>query len=139
MPRWAASQQDAAETAKSGAACSFASTGAGVEHGVLGKVIQFTYSAYSYASQEAAMQIISATDLARNTREVLDKVVTGGEVVAIERNHALIAQIGPAERTMTATQALTGLPLPILTAAQGAAWLEDSLQGFDDAVPNPWA
>ena len=85
------------------------------------------------------MQTISATDLARNTREVLDKVVTGGEVVAIERNHALIAQIGPADRTMTATQALAGLPLASLTAAQGAAWLEDSRQGFDDAVPNPWA
>jgi antitoxin (DNA-binding transcriptional repressor) of toxin-antitoxin stability system len=43
------------------------------------------------------MQTISATELARNTREVLDRVVTGGEVVAIERNHALIAQIGPAD------------------------------------------
>lgn len=70
-----------------------------VEHGVLGKVIQFTYRAHSCANQEAAMQTISATDLARNTREVLVKVVTG----------------------------------------QGAAWLEDSRQGFDDAVPNPWA
>jgi antitoxin (DNA-binding transcriptional repressor) of toxin-antitoxin stability system len=85
------------------------------------------------------MQTINATELARNTREVLDKVVTGGEVVAIERNHALIAQIGPADRTMTAAQALSGLPLPILTATQAAAWLEDSRQGFDDAVPNPWA
>jgi hypothetical protein len=37
------------------------------------------------------MQTVSATDLARNTREILDKVVSGGETVAIERNHTMIA------------------------------------------------
>ena len=33
------------------------------------------------------MQTISATELARNTREILDRVATQGETVAIERNH----------------------------------------------------
>jgi hypothetical protein len=33
------------------------------------------------------MQTISATDLARNTREILDKIASQGETVAIEGNH----------------------------------------------------
>jgi hypothetical protein len=50
----------------------------------------------------------------------------------------LIAKIVPAEPSMTAAQALTGLPPPMLTAAQAAAWLSDSRQAFDDTVRNPW-
>jgi antitoxin (DNA-binding transcriptional repressor) of toxin-antitoxin stability system len=84
------------------------------------------------------MQTISATDLARNTREILDKVANQGEAVAIERNRALIAQIVPPERTMTAAQALAGLR-PMLTPEQAAAWLADSKGDFDDAVRDPWA
>jgi antitoxin (DNA-binding transcriptional repressor) of toxin-antitoxin stability system len=85
------------------------------------------------------MQTISATDLARNTREVLDKVASGGETVAIERNHTMIAQIVPPQRTMTASQALAGLALPVLTLAQATAWLKDSKEDFGDAVRDPWA
>ena len=85
------------------------------------------------------MQTISATELARNTREVLDRVTNRNETVAIERNHALIAKIVPAEPVMTAAQALAGLPLPMLTATQAGAWLIDSQEGFDEAVRNPWA
>ena len=85
------------------------------------------------------MQTISATDLARNTREVLDKVASGGETVAIERNHTLIAQIVPPVRTMTASQALAGLTMPMLTPTQASAWLKDSRQDFSDAVRDPWA
>lgn len=40
------------------------------------------------------MYTVTATALARNTREILDKVASGGETVAtIERNHTLIAQL----------------------------------------------
>jgi len=85
------------------------------------------------------MQTISATDLARNTREVLDQVASRGETVVIERNHTVIAQIVPPERTMTASQALAGLALPVLTPAQAIAWLRDSKEGFGDAVLDPWA
>ena len=90
------------------------------------------------------MLTISATDLARNTREILDKVASRGETVAIERNHTLIAQLMPPQRTMTATQALDGLALPMLTRAQANAWLKDSREeeskeAFDDAVRDPWA
>jgi antitoxin (DNA-binding transcriptional repressor) of toxin-antitoxin stability system len=84
------------------------------------------------------MQTITATDLARHTREVLDRVAARGESVAIERNHMMIARIVPPERAMTANQALVGLNLPLLTPEQGRAWLEDSRQGFDDRVRDPW-
>jgi antitoxin (DNA-binding transcriptional repressor) of toxin-antitoxin stability system len=90
------------------------------------------------------MQTITATELARNTRAVLDTVASRGETVAIERNQTLIAQIIPPQRTMTASQALAGLALPglafpILTPAQATAWLKDSKDGFGDAVRDPWA
>jgi len=85
------------------------------------------------------MQTISATDLARNTREVLDRVVSQGETVDIERNHTLIAQITPPARTMTAAQALAGLTFATLTPAQGKAWLKDSQEDFNNAVLDPWA
>ena len=71
--------------------------------------------------------------------------------MAIERNHTLIAQIMPPQRTMTATQALAGLALPMLTLAlaQANAWIKDSREEdskaehnkerFGDAVRDPWA
>ena len=85
------------------------------------------------------MQTISATDLARNTREILDRVASRGETVAVERNNTLIAQIVPPVHTMTALQALAGLMPPMLTMAQAAAWLKDSKEDFGDAVRDPWA
>jgi antitoxin (DNA-binding transcriptional repressor) of toxin-antitoxin stability system len=89
--------------------------------------------------QKAFMQTISATELARNTREVLDKVVSLGEIVAIERNSVTIAQIMPSQRSMTAVQALAGLSFAPLSAAQAAAWLADSKADFNNAVRDPWA
>ena len=85
------------------------------------------------------MKTISATDLARNTREILDKVASGGETVTILRNHTMIAQIVPLQRIMTASQALAGLGLPMLTLEQATAWLKDSKEDFGDAVRDPWA
>jgi antitoxin (DNA-binding transcriptional repressor) of toxin-antitoxin stability system len=88
------------------------------------------------------MQTISATELARNTSKILDRVISGGESVAVERNRAVIAQIIPAARTMTAAQALSGLE-PGLSTEQAAAWLRDSKEEFgdkfDQAVRDPWA
>ena len=85
------------------------------------------------------MQTITATELTRNTREILDRVATRGETVTIERNHTLIAQIMPPQRTMTAAQALAGLTFPILTPQQASAWLHESKEGFGDTVRDPWA
>jgi antitoxin (DNA-binding transcriptional repressor) of toxin-antitoxin stability system len=72
------------------------------------------------------MRAISATDLARNTREILDQVAAQGETVVIERNHTIVAQIVPAQRTMTASQALAGLGPLMLTPEQAVAWLKDN-------------
>jgi len=85
------------------------------------------------------MQTVSATDLARNTRHILDQVASRGECVMVERNHTVVAQIGPPERSMTAAQALAGLPYPMLTPAQASAWLADSKPDFTDGVRDPWA
>lgn len=85
------------------------------------------------------MQTITATELARNTREILDKVASRGETVVIERNHTMVAQIMPPQQTMTASQALAGLTLPVLTLAQATAWLKDSKGDFGDGVRDPWA
>ncbi len=84
------------------------------------------------------MRTISGTDLARHTREILDNVASHGETVVIERNHTVIAQIVPPERTMTASQALAGLAMPVLTPQQAAAWLEDSKGEFDNSMSDPW-
>lgn len=83
------------------------------------------------------MEKVSATELARHTREILDRVFGLGETIAVERNNALIAQILPAERTMTAEQALSGFR-PTLTSRQGGQWLKDSKEAMDDRVRNPW-
>lgn len=84
------------------------------------------------------MHTVSAADLARNTHEILDKVACGGETVAVERNHTVIAHIVPLTHAMTATQALAGLTLPMLTQTQASAWFKDSRQDFGDEVRDPW-
>jgi antitoxin (DNA-binding transcriptional repressor) of toxin-antitoxin stability system len=85
------------------------------------------------------MQAISATDLARNTREILDRVSSQGETVAIQRNQTLIAQIVPTRRTMSAAQAIEGLGQSMLTPKQANTWLTDSKEQFSEAVRDPWA
>lgn len=84
------------------------------------------------------MQTISATELARNTREILDKVAGSGESLAIERNQTTIAQITPFERTMTASQALDGFSWPTLTPDQADSWLKASRAEFGESVRDPW-
>ncbi len=87
------------------------------------------------------MQIISASDLARKTSAILERILTG-ETVSVVRNRTEIAHIVPAKRAMTAAQAIAGLEGK-LTLAQGDSWLQDSRtefdQGeFDEEVPDPW-
>ncbi|RFO98338.1 antitoxin of toxin-antitoxin stability system [Rhodoferax lacus] len=85
------------------------------------------------------MPTISATELTRNTREILDRFFKRGETVTIERNHTLIAQIMPLQKTLTAAQAFAGLTFPALTAVQAKTWLKDSREGFSDTVSDLWA
>jgi len=82
------------------------------------------------------MQTISASDLARNTSAILERVLLG-ETVRVLRNRTEIAHIVPARRTMTAAQAIARIR-GLLTPAQGEAWLRDSLGDFDQEVHDPW-
>ncbi len=83
------------------------------------------------------MQKVSATDLARNTREILDRVASRGETMAIERNNVTIATITPPQHAMTASQALSGFQI-MLTPKQAADWQKDSKGDFDQAIADPW-
>jgi hypothetical protein len=84
------------------------------------------------------MQTISATELTRNTRAILDTVATRGEMIAVERNHVTIARIVPPELTMNARQALAELR-PTLTPGQADAWLAERNATLDETVRDPWA
>lgn len=84
------------------------------------------------------MQTISATDLARRTREVLDKVATQGASFIVERNEVVIARITPDAPRMTAMEALADLEGD-LTPEEADAWLKDSRGDFDESVRDPWA
>jgi hypothetical protein len=83
------------------------------------------------------VETISATDLARNTRMILDSVMQRGATIAVERNHITIACIVPPAPTMTASQALADLR-PTLTPQQASAWLVERAD-LDDTVRDPWA
>lgn len=83
------------------------------------------------------MGTITATELARSTRDVLDRVAAHGETVVIERNNVPIARIVPPERVTTAARLLARLR-PLLEPAEGAQWLKDSRGRFDETVRDPW-
>ena len=82
------------------------------------------------------MQTISASDLARNTSAILERILLG-ETVHVLRNRTEIAHIVPARRTMTVAQAIAGLEGG-LSPAEGESWLKDSRDEFDEEVRNPW-
>jgi antitoxin (DNA-binding transcriptional repressor) of toxin-antitoxin stability system len=84
------------------------------------------------------MLLISATDLARRTREILDKVVIQGATIVVERNQRVIARIAPEVPHMTASAALAGLGGGLSTE-EADAWLKDSRENFDETVRDPWA
>jgi antitoxin (DNA-binding transcriptional repressor) of toxin-antitoxin stability system len=70
------------------------------------------------------MPAITATELARDTRQILDRVASG-ERFDVLRHQAAVARLVPAQRTMTAEQAFEGLQ-PMLTPRDAAAWAKDS-------------
>ncbi|MCL2161276.1 MAG: type II toxin-antitoxin system Phd/YefM family antitoxin [Betaproteobacteria bacterium] len=82
------------------------------------------------------MLVISATDLARRTREVLDKVVIHGATVVVERNQRVIARIAPEVPHITASAALAGLE-GVLPPEEADAWLRDIRGNFDETVRDP--
>jgi antitoxin (DNA-binding transcriptional repressor) of toxin-antitoxin stability system len=84
------------------------------------------------------MQVISATALARRTREVLDKVAIHGATIIVERNDVVIARIVPETPRMTAMEAFADLGGD-MTPTEADAWLKASRGDFDESVRDPWA
>ncbi len=86
------------------------------------------------------MQTVSATELARNLRAVLDAVEFRGEEIAVVRNQHPIARIVPGAPRMTALEAMADL-YRTLPEGAGATWLDDSRQvgtNMLDEVNDPW-
>ncbi|MBU2602231.1 MAG: type II toxin-antitoxin system Phd/YefM family antitoxin [Actinobacteria bacterium] len=89
------------------------------------------------------MRTITATELARNLREVLDRLAIEGEEIIVVRNHRQVARILPGPGHQTALEAMADL-YRTLPAEAGAGWLADSrdLPGtgaLDDELRDPWA
>ncbi|HXE30212.1 MAG TPA: hypothetical protein VN515_00265 [Terriglobales bacterium] len=90
------------------------------------------------------MHTLTATELARNLSQVLDRLAAGqDDEVVIERNQRPIARLVPALPRQTAMDVLGGLyrTLPDEAAAsweadiRGVSWKDDRLQGD---TPDPW-
>jgi antitoxin (DNA-binding transcriptional repressor) of toxin-antitoxin stability system len=89
------------------------------------------------------MRTITATELARNLRRVLDRLAIEGEDIVIERNHEQVARLVPGPARQTALEAMADLyrTLPEVAAA---TWEADSRRGrwkgsrLDKGVRDPW-
>lgn len=89
------------------------------------------------------MRTITATDLARNLRSVLDRLAVEREEIVIERNHRPVARLLPGPGQQNALEAMADLyrTLPE-DAARG--WVEEGRGGpgartLDDEGRDPWA
>ncbi len=71
------------------------------------------------------MRTVTATELARNLREVLDRLTLEGQEIIVERNHRQVARILPGRGHQTALEAMADL-YRTLPAEAGTGWLADS-------------
>lgn len=88
------------------------------------------------------MRTITATELARNLREILDRLSREGEDVVVERNNREVARITPVPARQTALEALGDLYRTLAEDA-AAGWAEEARRAFDertaaDEVRDPW-
>lgn len=85
------------------------------------------------------MQTVTATNLARNFRTMLDRVEFRHEELLIMRNNHPVARIIPGPATMTADEAFADL-YRTLPEEAGRDWLADSRRDGDrdGEVRNPW-
>ena len=88
------------------------------------------------------MKTITATELARNLRQVLDRLAAGGEEIVVKRNHQMVARILPGTARQTALEAMADL-YRTLPEHAAAGWVESGRKTFasklDKAVRDPWA
>jgi hypothetical protein len=71
------------------------------------------------------MRTITATELARNLRQVLDSLASEPEEIIIERNRRQIGRLLPGPGSMTALEAMADL-YRTLPEKAGQDWLKDS-------------
>ena len=71
------------------------------------------------------MQTITATELARNLCQVLDRLAVEQSEIVIERNHQPVGRLLPGAGRMTALEALADL-YQTLPETSGRDWLTDS-------------
>lgn len=91
------------------------------------------------------MQTVTATEFARNFRQMLDQVEHRGEVISIVRNQRSVATVIPGTIHMTAMEAFGDL-YRTLDDAAADTWLEDARRA-DEALDglvghparDPWA
>ena len=69
------------------------------------------------------MKTITATELARNLRQILDRLVADGEEIVVERNHQRVARILPGPGRQTALEAMADLYRTLPDDA-AAGWVE---------------
>jgi antitoxin (DNA-binding transcriptional repressor) of toxin-antitoxin stability system len=90
------------------------------------------------------MKTITATELARNLRRVLDRLAIEGEEIVIERNREQVARLLPGPARQTALEAMADL-YRTLPEDAAANWEADSRKGrwkgtrLDKGVRDPWA
>ena len=88
------------------------------------------------------MRVITATELARNLRDVLDRLTTERQELVIERHRRQVARLVPLPGRETALEALTDL-YRTLPEEAAAGWLEAARDGLGEALEDeprdPWA
>lgn len=87
------------------------------------------------------MKRITATELARNLRAVLDQVGESGEEYVVERGRQPVARVGPSPGRMTAEQAFADLYRTLAPEA-AESWQDDARRAdgsLSDALRDPWA
>lgn len=86
------------------------------------------------------MQIITATDLSRNFRVMLNKVEFQHEELLIMRNNFPVARLVPDTATMKAAEAFSDI-YRTLPLEAGINWLADCRldNNLTGEVRNPWA
>jgi len=90
------------------------------------------------------LKTITATNLARNLRRILDRLAVEGEGIVIERNRQQVARLLPGPAQQTALEVMADLYRTLPDDA-GTTWEVDSRKGrwkgnrLDRGIRDPWA
>jgi antitoxin (DNA-binding transcriptional repressor) of toxin-antitoxin stability system len=89
------------------------------------------------------MKTVTATELARNLRSILDRLAIEGEEIVIERNNREVARLVPGPGRQTAFEAMVDL-YRTLPEDAAATWEADSKRGrwkgakLKHGIRDPW-